>query len=96
MGVGSVALWRLGSEDPASGPRCKLAQGAQDLPRSRHCPKTNVDVEGNGEILRIDPRRRRAPNAGFRRASPITGERYDALPTPYVVRRTGAGPSWSR
>lgn len=100
LGVGSVALWRLGSEDPGfwdalaawrSGHRL-----APDLGRIEQA--TNVDVEGNGEILRIDA----TPEEGSRqihytavqpgRPALIDDERYGALPTPYVVRRTGDRP----
>ena len=93
MGVENVGLWRLGSEDPgfwtaladwrAHHPQTRLEQIVGDQ---------NVDVEGNGEILRVAA----LPQAGTRtisfdpRTHQITGEAYGQLPTPYVVQRTGA------
>jgi len=93
FGIGSVALWRLGSEDPgfwtalASWRRGGTAR--PDLGPLREM--TNVDIEGNGEILRVDS----VPQAGNRslafdaRSMLVLNENYDQLPTPYVVRRTG-------
>lgn len=94
LGVGSVALWRLGSEDPGFWSDLDHWRhgGRPDL--SRIVQARNVDVEGNGEILRIDA----TPQAGSRmvafdsKAGTIGDERYDRLPTPYVVRRTGDRP----
>ena len=90
-GVGGVALWRLGSEDPGF---WEVLQAH----RARRAPKletiasaSGTDVEGNGEILRID-----AEPTGGRRTirfgadGNIVDERLDVLPTPYVVQRTGA------
>jgi cellulose synthase/poly-beta-1,6-N-acetylglucosamine synthase-like glycosyltransferase/peptidoglycan/xylan/chitin deacetylase (PgdA/CDA1 family)/spore germination protein YaaH len=102
MGINSVALWRLGSEDPGfwntlkswnAGARAGRAAGAR--PDLGHISEsTNADVEDNGEILRIDA----TPTPGQRavsfdpRSNLITGEQYVTLPTPYVVRRTGDRP----
>ena len=100
LGVGSVALWRLGSEDPGFWDvlaSWRDGHGSRpDLSRIRQA--TNVDVEGNGEILRIDA----TPQAGAReihyiaasanRPALIADEQYGSLPTPYVVRRTGDRP----
>ncbi len=92
-GVGGVALWRLGSEDP--GVWTDLAAwrggGAARPDLSTITPVGNVDVEGNGEILRVTA----APQDGARTVSfdargLIRGESFTALPTPYVVRKTGA------
>lgn len=96
LGLGSVALWRLGSEDPGFWDVLKTwRSGGKTLPDlSRITQSSNVDVEGNGEILRIDA----TPTPGTRtlatdhRLGLVTGERYDSLPTPYVVRRTGDRP----
>ncbi|GFE74808.1 glycosyltransferase [Novosphingobium sp. TCA1] len=94
LGVGDIALWRLGSEDPGfwstvkawrTGTRPNLAPLKQ---------AANVDVEGQGEILDVTA----TPQDGSRRIAfdPTTGmvsaERYTRLPTPYVVHRTGALP----
>ena len=91
LGIGDVALWRLGSED--QGFWADLAAmrrgGMPDL--SKPTALLNTDVEGSGEILRItatpvDGQRAIATDA----QGMIRGERYDVLPTPYVVRRTGS------
>ncbi|WP_404339803.1 glycosyltransferase [Sphingomonas sp. MMS12-HWE2-04] len=93
LGIVDVAMWRLGSEDPGlwsdfaafrNGGRPELGQLQSAL---------NVDVEGSGELLRVTA----SPTVGHRttgfdRAGMIRGERYDALPTPYVVQRAGASP----
>lgn len=96
FGIGSVALWRLGSEDPGFWPALaswRQGGGARpDLGPLREL--TNVDVEGNGEVLRVDS----VPQAGNRslafdaRSMLVLDEAYNQLPTPYVVRRTGALP----
>ena len=93
MGLGNVALWRLGSEDPGFWPALsswRKGRGRPDL--TAISQQSNVDVEGQGEILRIDatpqPGRRSVaydPASGL-----ISGETYLSLPTPYVVQRTGA------
>ncbi len=90
LGVGSVALWRLGSEDPGfwSDLAAFRHGGRPDLTRISNM--LNTDVEGMGEILRITA----TPTEGGRaiRFGPqgmIAQESYRALPTPYQVRRTG-------
>ncbi len=100
LGVGSIALWRLGAEDPGFWDVLKAWRGGHgsrpDVSGIHQV--TNVDVEGNGEILRIDS----TPRDGTRsvhfvqnpggRQPLIDSESYDLLPTPYVVRRTGDRP----
>ncbi len=93
LGIQAVALWRLGSEDPGIWPAlARFRSGAQpDL--SKIVQATNVDVEGNGEILRITA----TPHAGHRdlvydRLGLIRDEHYAQLPTPFVVSRIGARP----
>lgn len=94
LGVSSVALWRLGSEDPG-------VWKALDTWRSGHgkpdlgtiTPVSDVDVEGSGEILRITD----TPHTGVRHMDfasngLIRNVSYQTLPTPYVVSRTGAKP----
>lgn len=91
-GAGGIALWRLGSEDP--GFWAALAGRAGGL--GRLTSFNSVDVEGNGEILRIDD----VPTMGHRTVQMGSGrakglivdERYASLPTPYVIRRTGYRP----
>lgn len=91
LGVDDVALWRLGSEDPGfwNDLYAFRTGGRPDLSRPRAV--LNNDVEGSGEILRITA----TPVEGARalswdKAGLIRDERYDVLPTPYVVQRTGA------
>ncbi len=94
MGLNSVALWRLGTEDPSVwtmfGHKAGLpaAQAIEAIPAG-----TNVDIEGSGEILRIGA----VPVPGHRtvvtdRQGAITDVRFDRLPTPYQIERTGYRP----
>jgi len=92
LGVGDIALWRLGSEDPGFWSTLK-AWRTQARPNLTHLVQaSNVDVEGQGEILDVTA----TPQDGSRAIAfdPTTGmiasEQYDRLPTPYVVHRTGA------
>ena len=91
-GVGSIALWRMGSEDPGiwtifgRDHRALPPPGAIDaIPAG-----TNVDIEGAGEILKIGSE----PVTGLRRAGPgpngtIGDVVFDRLPSPSVIERTG-------
>ena len=91
-GVNSVALWRLGSEDP--GLWSLFGRDHRTLPPVAAIDAipagTNVDIEGAGEILKIGA----TPVAGERRAvaardGTIADVRFDRLPSPYEVDRTG-------
>ncbi len=95
VGIKTFALWRLGSEDRSlwriwdipgeAGAENKL----KDVP-----PGQDVDMEGNGEILRIEAR----PADGQRSITLdqatglITDESFDSLPEPYRVARYGSSP----
>ncbi len=95
LGIQTFALWRLGSEDRSlwrvwdipgePGAENKL----KDVP-----PGQDVDMEGNGEILRIEAR----PADGQRSVTldPTTGivtdQNFDSLPEPYRVARYGSSP----
>ncbi|HEX3353974.1 MAG TPA: glycosyltransferase [Terriglobales bacterium] len=95
LGIRTFALWRLGSEDRSlwrvwdvpgePGAENKL----KDVP-----PGQDVDMEGNGEILRIEAR----PSDGQRSITldPATGlitdQSLDSLPEPYRVARYGSSP----
>ncbi|HLZ78434.1 MAG TPA: glycosyltransferase, partial [Sphingomonas sp.] len=89
-GVSAVALWRLGSEDPGIWDAFKAFESKRvpDLTTLRSVG--DVDVEGNGELLRITD----TPTVGHRtvdadRFGLIRNQIYQSLPTPYVVTRTG-------
>ena len=93
LGLRDVALWRLGSEDPGfwrSLSSWRSGKGRPDLTRLDQ--RENVDIEGSGEILRVTA----LPKAGARqiqfdpRSDRIVQQNYLALPTPFVVQRTGA------
>lgn len=95
-GTGGIALWRLGSEDPGFWSALKQHDNAPPAAMGRLTSFNSVDVEGNGEILRIDD----VPTIGHRTiamgsgrtAGLITDEHFASLPTPYVIRRTGYRP----
>ncbi len=92
-GAPQVALWRLGSEDAGVWDVMRNFKSGAPVHLNALTATTNVDIEGTGEILRIES----TPSPGrrefrFDRAGLIRDERYAALPNPYVVRRTGAKP----
>ncbi|WP_157219060.1 glycosyltransferase [Flavisphingomonas formosensis] len=94
-GVAGVALWRLGTEDAGFWPALAAFESGHipDL-RTLHAVG-NVDVEGNGEILRIEDVPAPGQRQLFRDArNLIVLERYVQLPTPFVVRRTGYKPGF--
>ncbi|NTS66336.1 glycosyltransferase [Sphingomonas sp. HHU CXW] len=91
LGIGDVALWRLGSEDPGFFADLAAMRTGTQPDLSHLAPVLNTDVEGSGEILRITA----TPRDGARRVRTdaqgiIRDEHYNALPTPYVVQRAGA------
>jgi cellulose synthase/poly-beta-1,6-N-acetylglucosamine synthase-like glycosyltransferase/peptidoglycan/xylan/chitin deacetylase (PgdA/CDA1 family)/spore germination protein YaaH len=96
VGVSAVALWRLGYEDPGIWDALKAFQDSKfppDLTTLRSVG--DVDVEGNGEVLRITD----TPTTGTRsietdRRGLIRNEIYKSLPTPYVVTKTGYKPGY--
>src|SRR6202042_3498660 len=96
LGIQTFALWRLGGEDrsiwgvwerPGDG-------GAADKLRSVP-PGQDVDMEGQGEILRIEDR----PSPGTRdltidaKTKLITDENFQSLPEPFRVGRYGYSPN---
>ncbi len=90
-GVAGVALWRLGSEDPGVWEDLAAWQARRMPKLGPIAPASGTDVRGMGEILRIDARSRGGLRSlAFGTDGLVTGERYRALPTPYVVQRTGA------
>jgi cellulose synthase/poly-beta-1,6-N-acetylglucosamine synthase-like glycosyltransferase/spore germination protein YaaH/peptidoglycan/xylan/chitin deacetylase (PgdA/CDA1 family) len=96
LGIQTFALWRLGSEDRSlwriwdqpgdAGATDKL----KDVP-----PGADVDMEGQGEILRIEAK----PAHGTRdltidaNSHLITDEVFQTLPEPYRVGRYGYSPN---
>ena len=93
MGVGGYALWRLGSEDPGYWDAVRSVGRASPPDLSTIHPAGNVDVEGRGELLRIE----QTPHDGTRHMSVdaaglIRDQQFVHLPTPFVVRRGGARP----
>jgi cellulose synthase/poly-beta-1,6-N-acetylglucosamine synthase-like glycosyltransferase/peptidoglycan/xylan/chitin deacetylase (PgdA/CDA1 family)/spore germination protein YaaH len=95
FGIGNVAIWRLGSEDPGFWPALAAWRGGRARPDLQAIARQeNADVEGQGEILRVTA----TPQPGRRAvtfdpgSNLILDESYDRLPTPFVVQRTGARP----
>jgi len=95
LGINTIALWRLGSEDRSLWPVFDLpgAVGASQELRLVP-PGQDVDMEGAGEVLRIATR----PSSGERRFTldPATGlitdETMAVLPMPYKLDQYGYGP----
>ncbi|MCW1401334.1 glycosyltransferase [Novosphingobium sp. MW5] len=89
-GVAGVALWRLGTEDPGIWKVLDSFQSGR-LPDLHELKSQGaVDIEGNGEILRVEE----SPVDGRRTLSAdreglAVDEHYLSLPTPYVIRRAG-------
>ncbi|HVN17767.1 MAG TPA: glycosyltransferase, partial [Dongiaceae bacterium] len=96
MGIKTFALWRLGSEDRSLWRVWDVPgdSGAPDKLR-RVPPGADVDMEGQGEILRIEDK----PADGVRDISVdansqmIDDEVFQTLPEPYRVARYGYSPN---
>jgi cellulose synthase/poly-beta-1,6-N-acetylglucosamine synthase-like glycosyltransferase/peptidoglycan/xylan/chitin deacetylase (PgdA/CDA1 family) len=89
-GVAGFALWRLGSEDVGYWNAAKALPTGKTPDLTRFTPVGNVDVQGAGELLRIEA----TPRDGLRKidfdkAGLIRNEQFVQLPTPFVVRRGG-------
>jgi peptidoglycan/xylan/chitin deacetylase (PgdA/CDA1 family)/GT2 family glycosyltransferase len=90
------ALWKLGSEDPSILPLMGRPYNAPAPASLKHIDNNieDVDFDGEGEILRVEA----DPAVGVRSltmdaaSGDIVDERYDSLPTSYVIRRVGAVP----
>jgi cellulose synthase/poly-beta-1,6-N-acetylglucosamine synthase-like glycosyltransferase/peptidoglycan/xylan/chitin deacetylase (PgdA/CDA1 family)/spore germination protein YaaH len=94
-GYHQIALWRLGTEDPSfwqlfgrHRPLPASASALEQIPAG-----TDVDIEGNGEILQIGS----VPIPGLRRISQrpdgtITNVDFLRLPSLYTIERTGYKP----
>nr|MBA3913787.1 glycosyltransferase [Terriglobales bacterium] len=93
--IQTFALWRLGSEDRSlwkiwdQPGEASASEKLKDVPAGQ-----DVDMEGSGEVLRIEAR----PSPGVRditidSSGQITDETFSALPEPYRVARYGASPN---
>jgi cellulose synthase/poly-beta-1,6-N-acetylglucosamine synthase-like glycosyltransferase/peptidoglycan/xylan/chitin deacetylase (PgdA/CDA1 family) len=90
-GISEVALWTLGSEDPGIwsifGKTAAIPRNIAGL--GSLAQATNVDIEGQGEILRITA----LPTTGERRFSLTNGlisnVDFVRIPRPYTITRTG-------
>jgi peptidoglycan-N-acetylglucosamine deacetylase len=95
FGIQTFALWRLGSEDRSLW-KVWDVPGQQDaVDKLKDVPPgDDVDMEGNGEIFRIEAE----PTNGKRvlKVDPssglVTDENFDNLPEPYRVGRYGYNP----
>lgn len=94
IGPRGVALWRLGSEDPALW-QVFGQEGPLDAARAARLSDVRfsygLDYEGQGEILEITAQ----PQPGNRivefdpKRGLITAERYRVFPSPYMITRHG-------
>ena len=96
LGIQTFALWKLGGEDRSIWRVWDMPGdvGAADKLRSVP-PGQDVDMEGQGEILRIEDR----PSPGMRdltidpKTKLITDENFQSMPEPYRVGRYGYSPN---
>jgi cellulose synthase/poly-beta-1,6-N-acetylglucosamine synthase-like glycosyltransferase/spore germination protein YaaH/peptidoglycan/xylan/chitin deacetylase (PgdA/CDA1 family) len=95
MGIKTFALWRLGSEDRSLWRVWDMPGDAGAPDKLRDVPPgADVDMEGQGEILRIEDK----PAHGTRDISVdanskmIDDEVFQTLPEPYRVARYGYSP----
>jgi len=96
LGIQTFALWRLGGEDRSLWRIWDVPgdPGATDKLRDVP-PGQDVDMEGQGEILRIEDR----PSHGTRdltidpKTKLVTDENFQSLPEPYRVARYGYSPN---
>ena len=87
-------IWRLGSEDPSVWSLLGASENsAPDVLRTINYGY-QVDFEGNGELLKVVSRPQKGArdlevdqSSGF-----IKSEKFTALPTSYVIQRTGDRP----
>ncbi len=95
LGIDTFALWRLGSED-------RSLWAVWDRPFEANAPAKletvppgqDVDIEGQGEILRIDARP--APGERQIKVDPnnlVGDEIFKTMPSPYEVNMYGSSPN---
>ena len=96
LGIQTFALWRLGSEDRTLWKVWDIPGEPDSVDRLKDVPPgDDVDMEGTGEIFRIE-----AEPADGKRALTvdaasglISDENFDPLPEPYRVARYGYNPN---
>src|ERR1700691_3130693 len=96
LGIQTFALWRLGGEDRTLWRVWDIPGDPTSAAKLRSVPPgQDVDMEGQGEILRIEDR----PTPGIRdftidaTTKLITDENFQSLPEPYRVARYGYSPN---
>ena len=96
LGIKTFALWRLGAEDPSLWRIWDVPGDAGAADKIKDVPPgADVDMEGQGEILRIEDK----PAHGTRDltidpdSKLITDEVFQNLPEPYRVGRYGYSPN---
>ena len=96
LGIRTFALWRLGGEDRSLWRVWDVPGDATAADKLRDVPPgPDVDMEGQGEILRIESR----PAHGTRdltidpTTKLITDENFESFPEPYRVGRYGYSPN---
>ncbi|HTW30132.1 MAG TPA: glycosyltransferase [Candidatus Sulfotelmatobacter sp.] len=96
LGIQTFALWRLGGEDRSLWKVWDVPGDAGAVEKLRDVPPgADVDMEGQGEILRIEAK----PAHGTRdltfdaNSKMITDEVFQELPEPYRVGRYGYSPN---
>ena len=96
LGINTFALWRLGSED-------RSLWAVWDRPGDANAPNElknvppgqDVDIEGDGEILRVDSR----PASGERDVTVdadtnlVSDEVFKTMPSPYKIDMYGTSPN---
>src|SRR5579863_8405098 len=95
LGIKTFALWRLGGEDRTIWRVWDIPGDPGSTAKLKNVPPgQDVDMEGQGEILRIEER----PTPGIRdltidaNTKQITDENFQSLPEPYRVARYGYSP----
>src|SRR5882757_2980718 len=96
LGINTFALWRLGGEDRSIWRVWDMPGDVGGADKLRSVPPgQDVDMEGQGEILRIEDR----PTPGVRdltidaKTKVITDENFQFMPEPYRVARYGYSPN---
>lgn len=104
QGLAGVAVWRLGSEDPRlwtfyhhhlPADSLRAGRAAPVLDRLRHAGiATDVDYIGEGEVLDMlsGPHPGRLKVELDAQDQLISEEKYEVLPTSYVVKKLGVAP----